>query len=142
MNKPNGFKTLWLVRGVSGAGKSTVAEMLGYYLPSAVMAEADQFRYIDGEYAWDKVPNHVAHSGCRKAVKKAVEEDGMHNVIVANTSTRSKDVNWYKNYAQRNGYRFISIIVENHHETGNVHGVPEETLCRMEQEILGSIKLK
>ena len=66
----------------------------------------------------------------------------MHNVVVANTSTRSKDVNWYKNYAQRNGYRFISIIVENHHETGNVHGVPEETLCRMEQEILGSIKLK
>lgn len=139
--KPKNCKTLWLVRGVSGAGKSTVAEMLAYYLPSAIKTEADDFRYIDGEYAWDKVPNSVAHSKCRSMVRKAVE-DGMHNIVIANTSTRLKDVNWYKNYSKRHGLRFISIIVENHHEAGNVHGVPYDSLCRMESEILRSIKLK
>lgn len=139
--KPKFCKTLWLVRGVSGAGKSTVADLLQYYLPSGVRVEADDYRYIDGEYAWDKVPNSVAHSKCKNAVRKAVE-DGMHNIIVANTSTRTKDVNWYKNYCQRHGLRFISLIVENHHETGNVHGVPYEKLCQMESDILRSIKLK
>lgn len=139
--KPKYVKTLWLIRGVSGSGKSTVAEMLGYYLPSAISTEADKFRYIDGKYAWDKVPNHVAHLGCRKDIRKAVD-DGMYHIVVSNTSTRNKDVNWYKNFAKEHGYRFMSLIVENYHETGNTHGVPEDTLCRMEQEILGSIKLK
>lgn len=134
-------KILWFVRGVSGAGKSTVARVLREQLPFGCGTEADDFRYIDGEYAWDKVPNYVAHRKCYDQAKEYMI-DGRQNVVVSNTSTMKRDVKKYKKLAEEFGYQFISIVVENYHETGNTHGVPEETLQEMEMCLLHSIKLK
>lgn len=134
-------KILWFVRGVSGAGKSTVAKALREQLPFGCGTEADDFRYIDGEYAWDKVPNYIAHRKCYDTAKEYLT-DGRQNVVVSNTSTRTKDVRKYKNLADEFGYLFISIVVENYHETGNTHGVPEDTLVDMENKLRNSIKLK
>lgn len=134
-------KILWFVRGVSGAGKSTVARVLREQLPFGCGTEADDFRYIDGEYAWDKVPNYIAHRKCYDQAK-AYMIDGRQNVVVSNTSTMKRDVKKYKKLAEEFGYQFISIVVENYHETGNTHGVPEETLQEMEMCLLHSIKLK
>lgn len=134
-------KILWFVRGVSGAGKSTVAKTLREQLPFGCGTEADDFRYIDGEYAWDKVPNYVAHRKCYDQAKEYMI-DGRQNVVVSNTSTMKRDVKKYKKLAEEFGYQFISIVVENYHETGNTHGVPEETLQEMEMCLLHSIKLK
>lgn len=134
-------KILWFVRGVSGAGKSTVARVLREQLPFGCGTEADDFRYIDGEYAWDKVPNYIAHRKCYDQAKTYMI-DGRQNVVVSNTSTMKRDVKKYKKLAEESGYQFISIVVENYHETGNTHGVPEETLQEMEMCLLHSIKLK
>ena len=134
-------KILWFVRGVSGSGKSTVAKALREQLPFGCGTEADDFRYIDGEYAWDRVPNYIAHRKCYDTAKEYLT-DGRQNVVVSNTSTRTKDVRKYKKLAEEFGYLFISIVVENYHETGNTHGVPEDTLVDMENKLRGSIKLK
>lgn len=134
-------KTLWLVRGVSGSGKSTVAKELTKHLPFATGTEADNFRYIDGVYAWDKVSNYYAHQKCQQEVQGALEF-GFENVVVSNTSTKARDVRKYKELAEGYGYRFISIIVENYHETGNVHDVSEDTLCKMEHALKSNMKLK
>lgn len=134
-------KILWFVRGVSGAGKSTVAKALREQLPFGCGTEADDFRYIDGEYAWDRVPNYIAHRKCYDTAKEYLT-DGRQNVVVSNTSTRAKDVRKYKTLAEEFGYLFISIVVENYHETGNTHGVPEDTLVDMENKLRNSIKLK
>lgn len=134
-------KTLWFVRGVSGSGKSTVAGMLRQHLPDAEGTEADDFRYVDGQYVYNESGNYEAHKGCFEFVKNSIQ-NGFHNVVVSNTSTRRRDVKKYRDLAVENGYNFISIVVENYHETGNVHGVHEEVLCKMEAQLLGSLKLK
>lgn len=134
-------KTLWFVRGVSGAGKSTVASKLKTYLPDADSVEADDFRYVNGEYVYDEKGNFHAHQGCFNQTK-ALLDTGLHNVVVSNTSTRRRDVKKYRDLAVSCGYNFISIVVENYHETGNVHGVQEEVLCKMEAQLLRSLKLK
>lgn len=137
----NNVKNFWLIRGVSGAGKSTVADLLRMYLPDGVNTEADKFRYIDGVYAYRDVPNHYAHGNCKREVRQWLEE-GMSNIVVSNTSCRRKDVNMYKNMAEKYGYRFISIVVENYHESGNTHGVTDEVLEQMEGQLRESIKLR
>ena len=134
-------KTLWFVRGVSGSGKSTVANKLRQYMPDADGVEADDFRYIDGKYVYDEKGNYHAHQGCFYQAQHLVET-GFHNVIVSNTSTRRRDVKKYRDLTVSCGYNFISIVVENYHETGNVHGVQEDVLCKMEAQLLGSLKLK
>lgn len=133
-------KILWFVRGCSGAGKSTVAKLLREQLPFGCGTEADDFRYIDGRYAWGEVPNYIAHRKCYSTTKEYMI-DGRQNIVVSNTSTRSKDVTKYRILANMFGYMFISIVVENYHESGNVHGVPYETLVDMENKLRKSIKL-
>lgn len=134
------MKKFWFIRGVSGAGKSTVADLISS-MAGVTHVEADQFRYVDGQYKYTPEGNHLAHKGCFNRAKDFVL-GGAENVVVSNTSTRSRDVEKYKDLAEQNGYMFISLVVENYHETGNTHGVPEETLCGMEKQLLGSIKLK
>lgn len=134
-------KILWFVRGVSGSGKSTVAKVLRDQLPFGCGTEADDFRYINGEYAWDCVPNYIAHRKCYDTAKEYLT-DGRQNVVVSNTSTTKYDVRKYRRLAENFGYMFISIVVENYHETGNTHGVPEDTLVDMENKLRNSIKLK
>lgn len=135
------IKTLWLIRGVSGAGKSTVADILKLYLPQGCSTEADKFRYVDGVYSYKDVPNHYAHGNCKREVKGWLKS-GMKNIVVSNTSCRRKDVNGYKNLAEKYGYRFISLIVENYHESGNTHGVSDDVLEVMESDLRESIKLR
>lgn len=134
------MKNLWFIRGVSGAGKSTVASLIAS-MSGTESIEADKFRYVDGEYKWSPNDNHRVHKECYN-LAEAYAKEGHENIVVSNTSTRLRDVEKYMNLAKKYGYRTFSIIVENRHNTGNVHGVQEETLVQMEKQLLGSLKLK
>ena len=116
--------TLLLIRGVPGAGKTTLAESLD--LP---YCEADQYfeLYNDGEF--DGSLLEEAHEWClMEAV--AYLSDG-ESVIVSNTSTTDREVEIYADAAAELGARFVSIIVENRHGSSSIHPVPEMTVRRM-----------
>lgn len=133
-------KTLVLIRGVSGSGKSTLAETItrGEY----PFIEADQYWYdSEGNYNFDYKKLHLAHKDCQERTVKALES-GIELVVVSNTSTRTKDVNQYKEFAEEYGYRFTSIVCENRNETKNIHEVPEEALVKMENQLRESIRLR
>lgn len=134
------MKTMWFIRGVSGAGKSHVSEVMAQFFPNGQKFEADQFRYVDGVYTHDHKKNPEVHFKCRQAVKDAIES-GVDNIIVANTSCRAADVKRYKSIADEAGYKFISLVVENYHETGDVHNVPSEAKQVMASQLSKSIKL-
>lgn len=127
------MKTLFLLRGLPGAGKSTLADSLGIDY-----VEADMFFMQDGEYKFDGTKIKLAHEWCQDRVRKIMEY-GM-SVAVANTFTQEWEMEPYLEMAEEFGYRVNSLIVENRHGNESVHGVPAQAMDIMEKRF--EIKLR
>ena len=127
------MKTLFILRGLPGAGKSTLADSLGIDY-----VEADMFFMQDGEYKFDGTKIKLAHEWCQDRVRKIMEY-GM-NVAVANTFTQEWEMEPYLEMAEEFGYRVNSLIVENRHGNESVHGVPAQAMDIMEKRF--EIKLR
>jgi predicted kinase len=118
------MKTLILVRGLPGAGKSTFAKTLG-----GIHIEADHYFMKDGEYKFDASKLKQAHEYCRTSTEGWMVEG--HNIVVSNTFTQEWEMDAYYELAGKYGYRVYSIIVENRHNGVNEHGVPADKLEQM-----------
>jgi predicted kinase len=121
-------KELVLVRGVSGAGKTTFAlDLLG---EKCELVSADMF-FIDeyGDYKFDGTKLKQAHQWCKSRVEELM--DAKESVAVANTFTREWEMQDYYDLAAKYGYRVFSIIVENRHNGTNLHDVSEEHVQKM-----------
>lgn len=133
-------KTLIILRGVSGAGKSTVADMLAEGLWP--ICEADKFHYTeDGVYDWKPENIQAAHKWCQDQVKEMMECK-FRKIILSNTSTSEKELKPYLDLAEENGYRVISLVVENRHGNDSIHSVPQETRDAQERRLRNSLKLQ
>ncbi len=130
--------TLIIFRSVPGAGKSTAAQLLASAGGFPVF-EADQ--YWTEERPWHPDLLSQAHFECQENVRKAMEQC-QEMIFLANTNTTEKEIEVYIQMAKENGYAYVSLVVENRSETSSVHGVPEESLKKMEQRLRGSIKLR
>lgn len=118
------MKTLYIVRGVPGSGKSTFAQSL-----DCPVFEADQY-FIDsetGEYKFDGSKIKLAHNWCKLRVEQSMEDD-FQKISVSNTFTQEWEMDAYYELAKQYGYRVFSLIVENRHGGLNEHGVPEDKL--------------
>lgn len=120
------MKTLILLRGLPGAGKSTFAKTLG-----GIHIEADQFFMENGEYKFDASKLKQAHEHCRTSTEGWMVEG--HNIVVSNTFTTSKEMQPYYELAEKYGYQVYSLIVENRHGSTSIHSVPDDTLDKMEK---------
>ena len=120
-------KTLTLVRGLPGSGKSTFAN----FISRSNVFEADQY-FIgkDGIYRFDGSKIKNAHKWCLDKVELEMTKNSP-NIIVSNTFTQKWEMENYYKLAEKYGYRVFSIIVENRHGGENVHGVPQEQLDKM-----------
>lgn len=129
--------TLYLVRGVCGAGKSTFANTLYESDVVGWVFEADKYFEVTGEYKFDASKLCVAHKNCQELTTLWLSK-GV-SVAVSNTSTTEKEVETYHKIAEENNANFVSIIVENRHNGVNIHNVPEEKIQQMKNRF--SIKL-
>jgi predicted kinase len=118
-------KTLILVRGCPGSGKSTFAKTLG-----GIHFEADMYFMKDGEYKFNPSEIKSAHNWCMIQVQKAMVDDEP-TIVVSNTFTQEWEMETYYEFAKQNNYKVFTIIVENRHGGVNEHGVPEEKLEQM-----------
>lgn len=118
-------KNLILIRGVSGSGKSTIAEL--FVSKNEVCSADDFFINEAGEYKFDASKLKKAHEYCQtKCRLKMTSEKPI--IVVANTFTREWEMEEYYNLAKEFKYRVHSIIVENRHDGKNIHGVPDEMI--------------
>lgn len=126
------MRTLILVRGLPGAGKSTIAHSYG-----RMVIEADQYFLNDkGEYKFDRSKLHHAHRDCQGRVEFQMitshhRGDEQDIIVVANTFTQEREMKPYFDLAARYGYQVHTIIVENRHGNSSVHDVPLETINAM-----------
>lgn len=127
--KEYNMKTLFIVRGVPGSGKTTLAGML----PVNCHFEADQFFTNEetGEYIFDATKLKEAHEWCRASVEKAMKGYNANAIAVSNTFTQEWEMKAYFDLAEQYDYRVISLIVEKRHGGNNVHGVPSEKIQQM-----------
>lgn len=132
-------KRLWLIRGVSGSGKSTAAHYLAKGNP---VFSADMFfeTYEDGGliYKFDGSKLKEAHGNCRRLTDQAML-GGVSDIYVTNTFTQEWEMGDYYDLAETYGYTVFSMIVENRHNGENIHGVPPERVQEMKDRF--SIKL-
>ena len=124
------MKTLILLRGLPGAGKSTLAKILGFK-QNHNWVEADMyFTALDGTYHWKSDEAHIAHNWCRNQVEVMMTRE-IEKICVSNTFTRESELKAYYTLAEKHGYNVVSLIVENRHDGVNQHDVPEATLEKM-----------
>ena len=127
-------RDLVLVRGVSGSGKSTFAELITPHVFSA-----DDYFMRDGKYEFNAEELGKAHFWCKLKTEEAMQR-GIDKIAVANTFTTWKELKPYFELAKKYNYRVFSVVVENRHGSGDVHSVPPETLDRQEERF--NIKLR
>ena len=119
------MKELFLLRGLPGAGKSTLAESIG-----GKHIEADMYFEYEGKYEFDASKLYEAHTWCQNAVSVWMTNN-VKKIIVSNTFTQEWEMQPYYDLAEKYGYRVYSLVVENRHGGVNEHGVPQETLDKM-----------
>jgi hypothetical protein len=128
-------KTLILLRGVPGCGKSTTAKLIGANGAGTAHFEADMYFMEDGKYKFDPSKLRDAHNWCRNSVEQAMllnKTKGYNSrIIVSNTFTQEWEMEAYYELAETWGYTVFSIIVENRHGGVNEHGVPADKIKQM-----------
>jgi predicted kinase len=133
------MKILYVLRGLPGCGKSSLAKSLMNAQSGHV--EADMF-FMDneGNYNFDASKLKKAHEWCREKAENYMKPHGFDTVIVSNTFTQEWEMKPYYELAKKYGYTVFSLVVENRHGGVNEHGVPEEALERMENRF--QVKLR
>ena len=120
---------LILLRGVSGAGKSTVA---GLFIDATIIS-TDDFFMVDGEYQFNPELLAENHDKCFKSVESEMEcpqQDICPNIVVHNTFTQAWEMKRYRELADKYGYNFYTIIVENRHGSNSIHDVPDHIISK------------
>lgn len=120
------IKQIILLRGLPGAGKSTLAKMICSH-----DIEADMYFMQAGEYKFDVSKLRQAHAWCQNKTEEWLKLG--YNVTVSNTFTQEWEMMPYFALAKQYGYMVQSLIVENRHNGESEHNVPQETLNKMKQ---------
>lgn len=127
-------KSLILLRGIPGSGKSTLSKIIG-----GVHFEADMYFVRDGVYQFDANKIKDAHNWCAIQCQKAMC-DNFPKIVISNTFTQEWEMEVYYNLAKENGYKIFSLIVENRHGGENIHNVPSQSIQKMIKRF--EVKLK
>ena len=112
---------LVLIRGLPGAGKSSIAGL--FATQGYVHVEADQFFMRDGRYVYDRELVPQAHEWCRGQVRQALHAG--QRVVVSNTFVSLAELEPYLQM------RPDALILEASGPWQNVHDVPEPALARL-----------
>tara|TARA_B100000212_G_scaffold311684_1_gene263543 strand:+ start:115 stop:516 length:402 start_codon:yes stop_codon:yes gene_type:complete len=120
------MKTLYIVRGLPGSGKSSLAKKLTELVYSA----DDFFTNKKGEYNFNAKLLGKAHEWCWGKVRDAMFI-GANAVAVANTFTQAWEAEKYYQIAEEYGYSVFVIECQN--DFGNVHDVPQESIDAMKK---------
>lgn len=123
-------KTLLLLRGIPGSGKSTFANQIANTNGAPIFSIDSYFENEKGEYNFDFSKNHLAYKECESKTKLALEK-GIPFIIVDNTFTLEWELKPYEDLAKKFGYLCFVVTVENRHGGKNIHQIPEEQIEKM-----------
>jgi predicted kinase len=123
--------TLILIRGLPGAGKSSLAKLLSEDQKYPVFAIDDYFTNSEtGEYQFNFSENYLAYKQCENLTENSMK-NGALKVFVDNTFTFNWEMEPYFKLASKFQYLLYVITVEKYHDNENIHDVSKEQLEKM-----------
>jgi predicted kinase len=127
-------RSLILLRGLPGAGKSTLAGVLAEGKKYPVFS-VDSYFYSgeEGKYEFRFRENHLAYKKCEDDTGQAMKQ-GIKKIFVDNTFTLEWEMEPYFKLASEFAYRIYVVTVEHRHGGKNIHGIDEESLKRMAEK--------
>ena len=132
-------KKLYLIRGASGAGKSSLVESLvemaggtADIVNGVASLSADDWMRKQGKYEFNKNRLGIVHKICLDQTEKKMKFHCGH-IFVHNTFTTKPELTPYYKLAEKYNYDVHSVVVENRHEGKNAHGVTDESLAEQKE---------
>lgn len=118
---------LFLIRGISGSGKTFLANKMKKEINDSVIVESDNFFELEDGYNFDYKYISDAHNYCLSLV--AFHLFRKRTVIVSNTSINYEHIKIYYELSLRYDSEFEIINLEEKYK--NTHNVPEKDLNSM-----------
>ncbi|XP_007954146.1 NEDD4-binding protein 2-like 1 [Orycteropus afer afer] len=137
----HGFrKHLYLLRGLPGSGKTTLARQLQHDFPRALVFSTDDFFFRDdGSYEFNPDFLEEAHKWNQKRARKAMR-NGISPIIIDNTNLHAWEMKPYAVMALENNYEVIFREPDTRWKFNvaelarrNIHGVSREKIQRMKE---------
>jgi len=134
-------KTIFILRGTSHSGKSTLARELIKGRNGVICTADDLFEDINGNYNFDVSKLGFAHKQCQDKFVRALEDIEVDIIVVANTNCNPLDMEFYKREAEKTNAMIFFLVVERRHNNKNHHEIPLNVLGNQERRLSGSLKL-
>jgi predicted kinase len=118
------MKRVYILRGVSGSGKSTFIKKLP---KNRVVHSTDKFFYKGGKYRFDLKKLPLFHEKNFKEYQKSLKK-GKRVVVVDNTNLLCEHVKPYIDEARKYGYKIVLVDFlpkrREYHYKRNTHNIP------------------
>jgi predicted kinase len=127
-------KNLILLRGLPGAGKSSLAKILSENGKYPIFSIDDYFTNPQtGVYSFNFSENHLAYKQCISNTENAMQNQVL-KIFIHNTFTLDWELEPYFELAKNNNYTIHVITVEKYHNNRNIHEVSELQLEKMAEK--------
>ena len=137
LNNPDfiGKKIVFIMRGVPGSGKSTIAKEIAH--PDGVIHSTDSYFEENGEYTFDPSKLGENHEKNFQSFQKSLSGE-KPIVVVDNTNIKRSHFEKYIDAAKEKGYLVheVAVPTPNPKEAAerNLHGVSQDVIKRMIDE--------
>jgi predicted kinase len=126
--------SLFLLRGLPGAGKSTLAIELSENGKYPIFSVDDYFtEKSSGNYIFNFAQNYLAYQLCQENTRKCMIEK-TEKIFIHNTFTIEWELEPYFIMAAFFNYKVFVVTVENRHKKGNIHNISNEQLQKMAEK--------
>ena len=123
--------SLIILRGLPGAGKTTLAKLLSENNKWPIFSIDSYFTDpVTNEYNFQFENNHLAYKNCEEQTKTAMENK-TEKIFIDNVFSLDWEIEPYFKLASIYNYSVFVVTVENYHSNKNSHSISDEQLQKM-----------